>query len=769
MSTGGPKSGEEASAVLLTTDRPINSSAQDRLGRHTFSKELAAAICQWRQNESLVVALYGAWGIGKSSIKNLVLEEIQSRNPVPVEALEFNPWQWHGHGEVSAVFFREVLTRLGQKDADAGTRKVIRTLRRYAAYLGLATAILNGPRGFFALVLAFLGLLTIGSPLILSQEHSITLLRVLGTGALALAAILVWGQTILERFATWRELALGGAKSLEDHKRDVTKALADYDRTLLVVIDDVDRLASKEIQSVFQLVKANADFPKFVYLLLFQRDIVESALSELANDQGGAFLEKIVQVGFDVPLARQDEVDRILFEGLDRVLGADRKRVDEVHWGNIYLGSLRMFFKDLRAVKRFLASLGFHINLLRTKGTLEVNPVDLIAVEALRVFDPDVYQRLRAAKGLLTGRTSSESSESKRVADELKALLDGVPASRKPAIQELLQELFPGTAVAFGGMRYSGASRAEWSRDLRVASEDFFDRYFEFALSKGDLSQSEVDMLFSLSSDSKGLRRELTRLSDEGRVSIALERLDTGKERIPLENAVPAITAIFDVGSLLPDPPPGAMFRPHWMVQRIAYQVLRREGDFDRREAILEGILRGTTSVSMAVFRTSNDTNAKERAKNPGGMLIREESVPKFQKIGREIIEKAAAEGRLAYERDLAHTLYRWRDWSSDGVVRGWVGNLVASPEGAIAFLRAFFHKSVSQTIGDRVGRTRGHLKYTELEQFADLAALDAQVSKIAEVKLGDEDRQLVEAFRKAFMRKKSGKAEGDFDLDDED
>src|SRR5262249_39818590 len=142
-------------------------------------------------------------------------------------------------------------------------------------------------------------------------------------------------------------------------------------RTLLVVIDDIDRLTAAEIQGVFQLIKANADFPRFVYLLMFQRQTVESALAQVINETGRRFLEKIVQVSFDVPPARQDEVDKVLSEGLERVLGASTTNaVNSVYWGNIYFGSLRAYFRDLRDVKRFLASFEFHVNLLRTGPTL---------------------------------------------------------------------------------------------------------------------------------------------------------------------------------------------------------------------------------------------------------------------------------------------------------------------------------------------------------------------------------------------------------------
>src|SRR6266850_659484 len=487
----------------LTADRPISSRREDQLGRSSFASELATAICQWRERDSLVIALYGQWGIGKSSIKNLVLEDIRNRKPAIVDVLEFNPWQWHGHADVSTAFFREVLNRLGKGNPSEQTRKVIKTLRQYAAYLGLASAILGGGRGLMALVLTVLGLLTVASSFLPAHEHTLTFVRIVGFTALLIAGILQWGQAILEKFATWRELRTTRPSSLEDHKKHVIDALQQHDKTLLVVIDDVDRLSASEIQGVFQLIKANADFPRFVYLVLFQRDNVERALADLVKEKGSAFLEKIVQVGFDVPRPRQDEIDQILFQGLDKQLGEDAKKVNETYWGNVYYGSLRVYFQDLRDVKRFLASLGFHLNLLRTKGTLNVNPVDLIAVETLRVFQPELYGRFRAAKGLLTGRVSSEGNEQTAVAEQIKLLIADAAPEHKSSLESFIEYLFPSAAFAFGGVSYGSDSRGEWTRDLKVSSETMFDRYFEFALSKGDISQYEVDMLLALTSDAK--------------------------------------------------------------------------------------------------------------------------------------------------------------------------------------------------------------------------------------------------------------------------
>ena len=50
----------------FSSDRPILSPAEDVLGRGPFSIRLANAFAHWHGQDSLVVALYGARGSGKT-------------------------------------------------------------------------------------------------------------------------------------------------------------------------------------------------------------------------------------------------------------------------------------------------------------------------------------------------------------------------------------------------------------------------------------------------------------------------------------------------------------------------------------------------------------------------------------------------------------------------------------------------------------------------------------------------------------------------------
>lgn len=86
------------------------------------------------------------------------------------------------------------------------------------------------------------------------------------------------------------------------------------------MIDDVDRLSNEEIISVFQLVKTIADFPYAVYLLAFDCEIIINALREVQKGDGAEYLEKIVQVPFELPEPESEDVHRIFKERLESII-----------------------------------------------------------------------------------------------------------------------------------------------------------------------------------------------------------------------------------------------------------------------------------------------------------------------------------------------------------------------------------------------------------------------------------------------------------------
>lgn len=535
-------------------DRPIESAEEDLLGRTGFARALAASIKGWRGQDSLVVALQGAWGMGKTSMKNLILSELERGRQVNL--LEFNPWEWSGHHEVAEAFFQQLTASLGRPSGGADARAAILALRKYSAYLGVGTAAASGMRRIVVALLALGGAVSIGAAVGPSWVSTVAI--TIGAIALLSAALLGWGEKVFEALSVAiarREEA--NAQTLPEVKADVTRLLRHLDRPVLVVMDDIDRLTTSEIRLLFQLVKANADFPNLVYLLLFEHEAIVRALESDSAVSGAEFLEKIIQVSFDLPEAAQSRLDKVLFSGLNEFLedAAVGARFDQQRWARVYLGGLRQYFNSLRRVHRFLAALSFHVSVFRSGGSFEVNFTDLVALEALRLFDPAIYGRLASMKELLVVGRSRQAfgggpdDEDRKV---LRSLLASGNEERSDSLESLLGDLFPRAAWAFGGHSYAGLED-QWYRDLRVGHPDVFDRYFQLDVPEGDISQAELDRVMATAGNRERLTGILREFQDEGKLPTLLDRLEAYKQVIPADQTLGFVTALFDIGDDLSD------------------------------------------------------------------------------------------------------------------------------------------------------------------------------------------------------------------------
>lgn len=128
-------------------DEPISNPKSDRLDRKAFAENLAHVICRLEREQSTVLALVGPWGSGKTSIKNLVIEELKPMPNAP-RVLEFSPWQVSGTGNISSLFFEAVLGTIGQEQETPEDSR--QKIRKYASWLSRGSA---GQRQVFLVAL----------------------------------------------------------------------------------------------------------------------------------------------------------------------------------------------------------------------------------------------------------------------------------------------------------------------------------------------------------------------------------------------------------------------------------------------------------------------------------------------------------------------------------------------------------------------------------------------------------------------------------------
>lgn len=262
-------------------DRALMSSLdKDELGTFPFAIELAKKIISWPHRESVVMALNGGWGQGKSTVKNIAMEYIEREAAETHIVVRFDPWIYAGKEQLHDAFFKEI-SRTINKNPGPSSKELAEGFKNWSVAIGGVASL---------------------APTLIAMRYG------KDTGNIWKSVL----ESISPIFKRQSDI-LDDVKILPDRKSELQTKLDLYGKKILVVIDDIDRLSTEETKQIFQLVKAHADFSNVRYLLLFEKTIVEEALNESSKGCSGAeYLEKIVQIGIHVPKIQKDVLDRYL-------------------------------------------------------------------------------------------------------------------------------------------------------------------------------------------------------------------------------------------------------------------------------------------------------------------------------------------------------------------------------------------------------------------------------------------------------------------------
>jgi len=397
--------------------------------------------------------------------------------------------------------------------------------------------------------------------------------------------------------------SLSSSVTLDEEYHDLATALARLRRRIVLFLDDLDRLADDEIREIVRLVKAVGNLPNLTYVLAFDREHVEFVLggagaARQSRDRGRRYLEKIVQVRHDVPPPGDQELLDFYVAQLRGVL--QRHGVDDlvpVKPDDMLRAVGRMLHtpRDAkRAANSFAAGLDLHGD--------EVAIVDLIGLEALRTFEPDLHESLSRLADILMDYAPGFFDNREEVAAERKSRMDTlIGDARSPdGTRALLQQLFPAARAALGDGRGVSEPSTE-SRANRIAVSRVFRRYVHAVLTSADVTSRELEHVAALAaSDAPGFEQALAQFWGErlidllSRLPAALPHLSADQARASAAALLRA-TAGLDKGS--------EAKRWHETVQdfRVAEllaRMLEMEPDLDRRRELVGELFDGAPDLT---------------------------------------------------------------------------------------------------------------------------------------------------------------------------
>lgn len=530
-------------------DNPISSSIQDRLGRAPVAASFARRVRALDASEGLVIAVLGPWGYGKSSFLNLMREQFGEEPAVAV--VEFNPWLFSGTQQLVDFFFAELASSLRLQGEDR-FGKAAGALREYGDLLAPLGAI-----PFF------------GS---------------------------WWDRTFTagKSFAEW--MSKRRAQSVGSMRERVAAALREVPSPIVVVVDDIDRLTSPEIRDVFRLVRLTARFPNLIYLLAFDRERVEAALAE-DHLPGRAYLEKIVQLGFDLPAVPARLLRSQIFMELDRVLGdVEDLRFDEDRWADAFVEIMEPLIRSPRDVSRFVLSAGPVIAALGA----EIEAVDLLAIETIRVLRPELFMRIQSLRAGLTAPATAgygATDLDPRTVAVVAELLEAAGPDTE-VVRSLVARVFPAGEHLIGGSSYRSDWLGEWGRAHRLAHADFADLYFDRVAPDGLDAFRAAEYAHSILADESALASFFESLNPSTLRDV-VGALESYEGHYPPDGVVPGAVVLMNLVADIPDSPGGFVdFGRAMTVSRVVFRLLRSIDDDGLREAAVREAVARVESLS---------------------------------------------------------------------------------------------------------------------------------------------------------------------------
>ena len=477
------------------SDKPIESSEQDLLGRTTFSKQLGEAIYKYDGKDGLVIGVFGKWGSGKTSVLNMVVKEInqlsENDDDSPI-IVNFAPWNYSDKDNLISIFFDDLRKKIKFSSNNENMKQVVKAIDQYSGVLNLLS--------YTSVVLSQNWIIMLKYPLKCLYQY-------------------IRGKILEDT-------------NLDKAKTNLERALIKSKQKIIVIIDDIDRLTNTQIRDIFQLVKQVGNFPNIIYVLSMDRDVVCRALADVHNIDGSEYLEKIVQIPFEIPALMKPRLREIFLKKLDDTVNTinDNLKIDKSYWSEVFANCIEPYIKTLRDVNRVINTFQFRYKILYEETAFE----DMVALTTIEVLEPQLYQWIGRHKDLLCSTYSHSFSALLRdkndyrtsIVDELKKLDINTDIGIK-----FLSTLFPIFAndIDERDYRYRELNIRE---TMRVAQEERFDSYFMFDLKEIPVPRDVINNCINIL-DFNDLITTITQINNDGNIEYFIDELRSLVDYIP--------------------------------------------------------------------------------------------------------------------------------------------------------------------------------------------------------------------------------------------
>jgi len=710
-------------------DAPILTPEDDRFGIDSFAQALSCSIRDLESPIGVTIALNGPWGSGKSSAVNLIRHHLEvDIGKDKLQIIDFKCWWFRGEEALTLAFLQELNNALG-KNLSEKSKKIIpqlgKTLLQAGPVVGPAINLATG---------SFLGSLTAGS------------------------------MDFAKRF-------FPEGDNIEKLFQQLSKALEQQNKKFLILIDDIDRLSPNEALLVFRLVKSVGRLPNVMYLLAFDRELAENAVTEKYPSEGPHFLEKIIQASFDLPLPARDDLNFAALSQIESLCGSIKDEAELLRFMNIFYDSISPYLNTPRDLTRLSNAMAVSWPAI----AYEVNTADYVALEVMRLFEPLLYKVIRTEKERLCGVRSTHRDH-EEPEKEIQGFLEVLPEGQREQAKITLMRLFP----RLENVGYSSDFISQWEAQRLVCTKNHFDTYFRMTIGDETISINEIEDFISHTDDKTYIKsffkKSLKTVRKNGRsnIPLLLDEINVYAHKIVKENYKTLFSAIFEIADEIhrdEDCERGFLaigdnyLRIHWLIRKLTFGNcdLEERSEFFMN-ACKEAQIGWLTDFTSSAIIDHYPKNEK-KPEPPEKCLVLKKDISTLKEHTIKCIESSSQKGELIHHHNLPKILFRWRDFLEDNSVKvnEWTNEQLKNDVSLSLLARAFTGESWSQgmgmfNLGDRVSMRKVRASVDGLDSIMDVDEFRRRLEEVeANNNLEESHKEFVMVFLEAWRKQEEG------------
>jgi hypothetical protein len=335
----------------LSNDQPIYKSEDDELSYKDLSKLIAEKILEIKLSEKAFnIGITGKWGIGKTSLLNLIKHELNNQKKTNVSdhiLLSYSPLLLDSRKSLTEDFLLKLNSKLRKYSIEStiNTKNYIQSLKD--SYNNIWWNLL--------------------SPLLSNSGYE--------------------------------ENALSFSRTIEK-----------INRRIIIIIDDLDRLNKDEVNEILRLIRNILDFKNIIFVLAYDKISLIERLKENEITHPELFIEKFFTLEVEVPIFKSYRIRELFLEEIKLRMPGSKERIDKVfeYTPQIIVNSIKInsdqtyfdidFFENTIETKRDIKRFINNLIMIPENIFSEYETEQLLTLELIRLKHYQLYNNIKSKK-----------------------------------------------------------------------------------------------------------------------------------------------------------------------------------------------------------------------------------------------------------------------------------------------------------------------------------------------------------------------------------